>query len=179
MFQTLISECLKHLRYNRYLSKGFRKDCSLFLANKFYSLQCLSDITVTGLVEKCKELIEKKEISMNVVFLLFLTLKKRNISMDEFDIKSYRELLFETPKFEVEEFFESKMVESDLDTKTKNKIVSLQNSGINIECDFHLQNLNPPEFVEPKYINYFFSNRKNPGQVFFFDYEDQSIVCYN
>lgn len=158
---------------------GFRKDCSLFLAENFYSLQYSSDITVTGLVEKCKGLIEKKEISMNVVFLLFLTLKNKKISIDKIDIKSYRELLFETPKFEVKEFIESRMVESDLDHKTKEKIESLQNSGINIECGFHLQNLNPPEFVEPKYIIYLFSNRKNPGQIFFFDYRGQSIVCYN
>jgi len=157
---------------------GFSKDCSLVLANKFYSLQRTSDITVTGLVEKCKELIEKKEISMNVVFLLFLTLKNEKISKKDFEINSYRELLFGTQKFEVKEFFRSKMVRSDLDTYKKS-IEKLKNSDIDIECVFHLPNLNPPEFVEPKYIHYFFSNRKNPSQVFFFDYEDQNIVCYN
>ena len=157
---------------------GFSEDCSLSLANKFYSLQYSSDITVTGLVEKCKGLIEKKEISMNVVFLLFLTLKNKKISKKDFEINSYRELLFGTQKFEVIEFLESKMVRSDFDTYKKS-IEKLKNSDIDIECDFHLPNLNPPEFVEPKYILYFFSNRKKPYQVFFFDYGNQDIVCYN
>jgi hypothetical protein len=169
---------------------GFSEDCSLFLAENFYSLRGSPYITVTGLVEKCKRLIEKKEISMNVVFLLFLTLKKRNISIDEIDIKSCRELLFGTQKSEVIRFFRNKM-KSDFYTKEQ-KRHSLKYSDIEIECMFHLQNLNPPEFVEPNYIidnqanfivNFIsmkiFSNRKNPDQAFFFDYVNQFSLFYN
>lgn len=168
---------------------GFSKDCSLVLANKFYSLQGTSDITVTGLVEKCKELIEKKEISMNVVFLLFLTLKKRNISIDEIDIKSCRKLLFGTQEnCEHINFFRNVM-----NTYFSEKIKTLlpEYSDIEIECMFHLQNLNPPEFVEPNYIidiqvyhivhsifNRIYCNKMNPDQAFF-DYVNQFSLFYN
>ena len=185
----MIYECLKNIRNNRYLSMGFSEDCSLFLAENFYSLRGSPYITVTGLVEKCKGLIEKKEISMNVVFLLFLTLKKRNISIDEIDIKSCRELLFGTQKSEVIRFFRNKM-KSDFYTE-KQKRHSLKYSDIEIECMFHLQNLNPPEFVEPNYIidiqanfivhsifNRIYCNKMNPDQAFF-DYVNQFSLFYN
>ena len=160
---------------------GFREDCSLFLANKFYSLQYSSDITVTGLVEKCKGLIEKKEISMNVVFLLFLTLKKRNISIDKIDIKSCRELLFGTQEnFEHINFFRKVM-----NTYFSKKIKTLlpEYSDIEIECMFHLSNFwISSEFkayhIVHSIFNRIYCDKMNPDQAFF-DYVNQFSPFYN
>lgn len=160
---------------------GFSKDCSLVLANKFYSLQGTSDITVTGLVEKCKELIEKKEISMNVVFLLFLTLKKRNISIDKIDIKSCRKLLFGTQEnCEHINFFRNVM-----NTYFSEKIKTLlpEYSDIEIECMFHLSNFGISSEFKAYHIvhsifNRIYCNKMNPDQAFF-DYVNQFSLFYN
>jgi hypothetical protein len=132
-------------------------------------------------VEKCKELIEKKEISMNVVFLLFLTLKKRNISIDEIDINSCRELLFGTQKnFEHINFFRKVM-----NTYFSKKIETLlpEYSDIEIECMFHLSNFRTSfEFKEYDIVHSIFNriycNKMNPDQAFF-DYVNQFSLFYN
>jgi len=176
----MIYECLKNIRYNRYLSMGFSEDCSLFLAENFYSLRGSPYITVTGLVEKCKRLIEKKEISMNVVFLLFLTLKDKKNSIDEIDIKSCRELLFGTQEnCEHINFFRNVM-----NTYFSKKIKTLlpEYSDIEIECMFHLSNFGISSVFKAYHIvhsifNRIYCNKMNPDQAFF-DYVNQfSLFC--